>query len=197
MLEDIERKTIDPETIDVCVETCGQCGTLEEGEHTCSIEIARGKWENLCEGCEQEIVQYCKICGEETHPAQISNFIVLKTEAAATMNFLPGIYRVVDRPFYYSSMIGAGHINRNNLLFLDRLPLPDESYNISGHICRGCAAPFAKIWRETYQRAQLKGFRAQVVSERETRIQTQKARRAAEGIPSPEHWDEPYEPLLN
>lgn len=177
-------------------EECSRCQNTLADEEGYSVETSRGKWEEFCSSCHHDQVDDCKICDEETDPAQISGFILLKTEAAKTMGFLPGVYRVRNRPLYYGSMLGGGHMSRSSLLFLDKLPKPDENYGISGHICRGCAGPYAKIWRENYRTEHTQTLREQVIKTRKDRIEKSKALEIANGDSPPKHWDNPYEPHL-
>ena len=137
--------------------TCPKCGDeIGDEDSSFGVETSRGKYEDLCEGCARDLQHECKITGEEIDPAQVSRFVVIKTEAASTMNFLPGIYRVVHNGFYTASMIGSGWMNRDALLFVAPLPKPDESYDISGHISRHAALPYAKIWRQIYGHSGIK-----------------------------------------
>lgn len=135
---------------------CAHCGSTIEEDESYGIQTSRHKWEEVCNSCELDLQQTCQITKEEIDPAEVSRFVVLKTEAAETMGFLPGIYRTLDNGFYTGCLLGSGWMNRRSLLWIAPLPKPDETYDISGHICRSAAVPFAKIWRKTYGAAGLK-----------------------------------------
>ena len=123
--------------------TCSSCGDDLTEDDGISGE---------CYECYRESLTDCMLCEESVEEGEVSPYIVVKTEFAKTGDRLPGIYRIVSRPFMTSCLIGAGWLHGDDLLFIDRLPGPDDSYEISGHICNGCAK------RRGYQRINSRAY---------------------------------------
>lgn len=126
---------------------CKNCGERFDPDQ-------EGAWiENVgdcCSGCYSELIETCQLCSEEVQSSEISDFIVCKTELSITGDRPPGIYRVLNWPFMTSSMLGGGWIHSYDLLFIDKLPKPDEQIEISGKLCRKCAAPYQRAYRLAY-----------------------------------------------
>lgn len=143
--------TIEEEAEAPSTDTCDCCGT------DCDREM-EGLWaegyDNVCRECYDEIVKECSICGsDDVMPSDVSNFILAKREFTRTGHGTPrppGIYFILGRPFYTSGLIGSGWADMNDLLFIDRLPKRDDSYEISGCICKTCARPYGKLLTDTY-----------------------------------------------
>lgn len=107
--------------------------------------------DDLCNECFYKETNHCQICGEDAMPSHTSEFIVVKVELANTADRVPGIYRIMGRPFLSIPLVGSGSINEKEILFIDKLPKGDGHYDISGHICKECAEPYEKIYRQVYK----------------------------------------------
>lgn len=115
-------------------ETCTECGNESD------FENGIGENESFrCYDCYRASLTDCMLCEEGVEEDQVSPYIVVKTEFAETGGRLPGIYRIRQRPFMTSAMIGGGWIHGGDVLFIDRLPKADAFFEISGNICFGCA----------------------------------------------------------
>lgn len=130
---------------------CHDCGSEVPEEESYGAETGkRGEWHDVCRDCYDDIVSDCQLCGaSDVMPSDVSEFIVVKHELAQTDTLPPGVYLVLSRPFLSIPMIGSGSIFGSDVLFIDRLPVPDHQVEISGHICRKCAPAY----RATYNRA--------------------------------------------
>jgi len=138
--------------------TCSRCGEKYPDEEARSVEVKRGVYEDFCDHCEAEETTTCTISSENLDPAQESKFILIKTEAANTMDRPPGIYRVVERPFYTGCIVGSGWMHADSLLFVAPLPKPDVTYDLSGKISRASVQRLGihKVWRKAYGKAACK-----------------------------------------
>lgn len=114
--------------------TCTQCG--EKVDHE---ESVGEKGSYLCESCYRESLTDCQLCEEGVEETEVSRYILVKTEFAETGNRLPGIYRIRQRPFMTTGLIGSSWLHGNDILFINYLPKSDHTYEISGNICNGCA----------------------------------------------------------
>lgn len=109
----------------------------------CLCEICGEECEdNLCEDCYLDETNECMICGERFEDEDTSDFILAKAELSSTGKRPPGIYRVTSRPFMVQPMLGDGWLTPSRIRFVDKLPSPSSEYEISGHICNGCAEPY-------------------------------------------------------
>ena len=139
---------------------CYDCGEKMTMDDSLGAEVAtrKGKpvWKDVCHDCYYEIVKTCQICGsDDVMPSDVSRFILVKYELAGTADRPPGIYQILSYPFLSIPMVGSGSMGKHDVLFIDRLPKPDRHYEISGHICRGCAQPYSKMRRRIYGRKKM------------------------------------------
>jgi hypothetical protein len=127
---------------------CADCGSqlaLDAGYY------AEGFKKDVCQECFYEIVKTCQICRkDDVMPSEVSEYIVCKAELSTTDNRPPGIYRIKRRPFLSIPLIGSASMDGGDLLFIDKLPKRDREFEISGHICRDCAAPFEFLFQKIY-----------------------------------------------
>lgn len=127
---------------------CDSCGS--------QLGADDGYWhedydKDVCDECYRDETNTCQICGEEnTMPSDLSPFILVKGEFGVTGDRLPGIYRILERPFMMSCIIGSDSLEGGKVLFVNRLPTRDDDYDISGHICKACAKPYSKTFKEVY-----------------------------------------------
>lgn len=137
----------EPETI-----KCHDCGSEVPFDESLGAETgSKGKWEDVCRECYNDIVSTCQLCGDEDiMPSDVSPFILVKWELGGTDNRPPGIYKIISRPFLSIPMIGSGSLHGRDVLFVDCLPKRDYDYEISGHTCKKCAAPYANLFAKTY-----------------------------------------------
>jgi hypothetical protein len=144
---------------------CYECGEKINESNSLGAEVKRGKWKDVCESCYRDIVRTCQLCGDgDVMPSDVSDFILCKAELTVTCCPAkpPGIFRVIRYPFLSIPLIGSGSMNGNYVLFVDKLPKYDRHYEISGHICKKCAAPYADkftaIYGENPKRYTAKGW---------------------------------------
>lgn len=131
--------------------TCARCDSEVEADYSMGAEVGGKDWKDVCRECYDEIVDTCQICGEDTMPSAVSEFILVKAELARTAGRPPGIYRVIDRPFMLCSMLGGGSLTNYMVRFVDKLPKFDNTFDISGHICKSCAKPYAETDARVYK----------------------------------------------
>lgn len=121
---------------------CADCGCqLNEQGYW-----AEGRRRDVCRDCYDDIVSTCTLCGnDDVMPSAVSEFILCKAELSTTCRCArpPGIFRILRRPFLSIPLIGSGSMDGADVLFVDKLPKFDRHYEISGHICKECAAPYA------------------------------------------------------
>lgn len=141
---EIEEAETDEEKLIECAE-CGCECTLEE---SLGAETGKkGEWEDVCRECYGQIVSTCQLCGDEdVMPSDESEFVLFKAELAD----VPGIYRIMSRPFLLQPLIGSTSLFDSSVLFVARLPQCDEHYEISGHLCKKCARPYQQKYAEAY-----------------------------------------------
>lgn len=131
---------------------CPCCGNETPYEENYWVE---GYDSGVCRECHDDEVDTCQLCGDDdVQKSQVSRYIVVKTELADTDRRLPGIYRVKHYPFLSIPIIGGGSMHGSDVLFIDRLPRPDREFEISGHICAKCAAPYEVADKEFYGRVE-------------------------------------------
>jgi hypothetical protein len=129
---------------------CADCGNQlgqEEGYW------AEGRKRDVCRECYDDIVSTCQLCRDsDVMPSAVSEFILCKAELTTTCHGArpPGIFRILRRPFLMIPMIGRGSMDGNDVLFVDKLPKFDRHYDISGHICKKCAAPYTEKLTAVY-----------------------------------------------
>jgi hypothetical protein len=134
---------------------CFECGEHLTEEDSLGAEVTTKKgqpvWKDVCRSCYDEIVKTCQLCGNpDLMPSDVSRFILVKAELASTADRPPGIYQILSYPFLSIPMLGGGSIMAGDILFIDKLPKPDAHYDISGHICKDCAKPYAIKRKEVY-----------------------------------------------
>lgn len=125
---------------------CDSCG--EEFDEDSRRGL--GDSDVLCEDCYENNTNECQLCHERVEDTDTSPFILVKAEFGSTGHRPPGIYRVTDRPFMTCPMIGSGWLHGGDVVFVDKLPEFGRAYEISGHVCNDCAAPWAAKFQEVY-----------------------------------------------
>jgi hypothetical protein len=118
---------------------------------------------DVCHDCYYKAVNTCQLCGNtDVLDKDLSNYILVKDELAGTADGLPGIYKILSRPFLSIPTVGGGSLYYNDVLFVDCLPRPDETFEISGHICKQCAWPYSRTYGAVYgqiRERRLRGYR--------------------------------------
>lgn len=117
---------------------CGECGEKVNEDSLCGVGDI-----DVCDECYYDLTNACQLCSERFSDEDTSPLILVKAELGSTGRRPPGIYMITRRPFMSIPMIGSGSLHGGDVLFVDKLPEFDRAYEISGHICNGCAAPFA------------------------------------------------------
>lgn len=140
----------EPETI-----ICKSCAEVTDFEETRYLDDVG----DVCRSCYDEEIETCQLCGnDDVQKKQVSDFILCKFELSRTARRPPGIYRVLHYPFLTCSMLGGGFMHGYDVLFVDKLPKPEEHYEISGKICETCAKEFEQKRRDAYGRRPLTKF---------------------------------------
>jgi hypothetical protein len=134
---------------------CGNCG--------CDVDEEETRWvdsQDVCDECYDELTNECQLCRDRFEDRDTSRFILVKAELGSTDRRPPGIYWVASRPFLSVPMIGGGHLHGSDLVFVDKLPEFDQAYEISGHICKGCAKRkrYESKLRHVYGKRKLKSY---------------------------------------
>ena len=135
---------------------CYECGEKITMDDSLGAEVktdSKGKpvWKDVCDSCYRDIVETCQLCGsDDLMPSDVSRFILVKSELGHTADRPPGIYEIVNYPFLSIPMIGGGSMGHGDVIFVDCLPKSDFFYDISGHICKKCAKPYAVKRRAVY-----------------------------------------------
>jgi hypothetical protein len=142
---------------------CYNCDTKITPDDSLGAEVGTRKgqpiWKDVCHSCYYDIVKDCQICGkDDVMPSETSDFILVKWELGRTANRPPGIYQVIRRPFLSIPLIGSGSMEEGGVLFIDRLPKSDSHYDISGYICKECAAPYRKLRQTAYGRKDMSAY---------------------------------------
>jgi len=122
--------------------TCGWCGKQLSEEEIESPQLDSGG-ENICDDCYREHFCFtCCNCGNyEENDYQ--DCLVVTEEVGAigeSRCVKPGIYRVIEWPYYYCPTIGEGDLRSRDLRYLRDIPssgIVTEGYPC-GHICRDC-----------------------------------------------------------
>lgn len=129
---------------------CWNCGERIDRDDSYVMETDSRKYVNACEECYRDSQTDCTLCMEAVDGSEVSEFILVKAEFGVTGKRPPGIYKTYGGAFYVSPLIGAGWLTNYQVLFVDRLPRADDEWEISGHICAGCAKPYKTKCNEMY-----------------------------------------------
>lgn len=133
---------------------CASCGCTIEDPDSGGAYWHEDYQSDICAECLYRETNTCQLCGEDSiMPSDTSAFIVVKHELARTCDRPPGIYRILSHPFLSIPLVGSGSLHATDVCFVDRLPKKDREFEISGHICTGCAKPYRDLWRRHYQYA--------------------------------------------
>jgi len=134
---------------------CGNCGCDVNEEETCWVDS-----QDVCDECYNSLTNECQLCHERFEDRDTSRFILVKAELGITDRRPPGIYWVASRPFLSVPTIGGGSLHGSDVVFVDNLPESDRAYEISGHICKGCAnrKRYESKLRHVYGKRKLKSY---------------------------------------
>jgi len=133
---------------------CASCGSTIEDPESGGAYWHEDFDGDVCWDCYHDNVDTCVLCGDDDlMPSQVSPYILVKHELAQSAGRPPGIFRILSRPFLSIPLIGSGSMHDRDVAWIDRLPQPSHHYDISGHICRKCAAPYERTWKRHYQYA--------------------------------------------
>jgi len=130
---------------------CDHCGCEYDRENEgLSVQEENGSWVDVCSSCYGDHVKTCQLCRrDDLMPLDVSEFIVVKNELAGSRQF-PGIYRITHYPYLLCGMIGSDSLFENSVRFVNRLPRPDRTFEISGQVCKKCARNYERQFKQAY-----------------------------------------------
>jgi len=114
---------------------CTQCEDnfeLNEGEEPYRDDDTQ----IICDDCHREFYEFeCCFCADYTDQINQHNMIVVFEDVH---DVTPGIYEIIDKPYYWSAMIDAGFFS-HALVRIGDVPKEYEGIGYpSGHLCMHC-----------------------------------------------------------
>jgi hypothetical protein len=116
---------------------CSFCGEPLDGEESDSPRLDPDDGKPTCDDCYHEHFEFtCCCCQNYGEVADQHNLLVVLEE---TSDVKPGVYKVVDKPYYTQGMIGSGWLHPWALERIADLnpDIGDDGYPC-GHLCLEC-----------------------------------------------------------